>query len=214
MDYTVSYANNVNAGTATVTVTGKGNYSGTLTKTFEIKAAEAQKPDDQNPGAQEPQKPQKPQKPKAPAKNTTLTESKTGIKYKVTKSGTSGGTVEFKAPKNKKVKKVTIPATVKINGITYKVTSIGKDAFKGCTKMTSVTIGKNVTKIGTKAFYGCKKLKNITIKTTKLKSSTAGKNAFKGTPKSAKVKVPKKSLKAYKKFLYKKGIHKKATIKK
>ena len=214
VDYTVSYANNVNAGTATVTVTGKGNYSGTVTKTFEIKAAETQKPDDQNPGAQEPQKPQKPQKPKAPAKNTTLTESKTGIKYKVTKSGTSGGTVEFKAPKNKKVKKVTIPATVKINGITYKVTSIGKDAFKGCTKMTSVTIGKNVSKIGTKAFYGCKKLKDITIKTTKLKSSTVGKNAFKGTPKSAKVKVPKNSLKSYKKFLYKKGIHKKAKIKK
>ena len=74
--------------------------------------------------------------------------------------------------------------------------------------------GKNVTKIGAKAFYGCKKLKNITIKTTKLKSKTVGSKAFKGTPKNAKVKVPKKSLKAYKKFLYKKGIHKKATIKK
>jgi len=35
-DYTVSYANNVNAGTATVTVTGKGNYTGTATKTFMI----------------------------------------------------------------------------------------------------------------------------------------------------------------------------------
>ena len=35
-DYTVSYANNVNAGTATVTVTGKGNYTGTATKEFQI----------------------------------------------------------------------------------------------------------------------------------------------------------------------------------
>ena len=35
-DYTVSYAENVNAGTATVTVTGKGNYSGTKTATFSI----------------------------------------------------------------------------------------------------------------------------------------------------------------------------------
>ena len=108
---------------------------------------------------------------------------------------------------------ITIPSTVKIDGITYKVTSIGKNAFKGCTKLTTVTIGKNVTKIGSKAFYGCKKLKNITIKTTKLKSKSVGSKAFKGTSTKAKVKVPKKSLKAYKKFLVKKGISKKAKIK-
>ena len=36
-DYTVSYSNNVKPGTATVTITGIGNYAGTLTKTFEIK---------------------------------------------------------------------------------------------------------------------------------------------------------------------------------
>ena len=35
-DYTVTYENNVAAGTATVTVTGKGNYTGTITKTFTI----------------------------------------------------------------------------------------------------------------------------------------------------------------------------------
>ena len=35
-DYTVSYTDNVNVGTATVTVTGKGNYAGTKTGTFEI----------------------------------------------------------------------------------------------------------------------------------------------------------------------------------
>ena len=35
-NYTVSYADNVNAGTATVTVTGKGNCSGTATATFPI----------------------------------------------------------------------------------------------------------------------------------------------------------------------------------
>lgn len=37
-DYTVNYANNVNAGTAVVTVTGMGNYSGTIEKTFAITA--------------------------------------------------------------------------------------------------------------------------------------------------------------------------------
>ena len=35
-DYSVSYTDNVNVGTATVTVTGKGNYAGTKTGTFEI----------------------------------------------------------------------------------------------------------------------------------------------------------------------------------
>ncbi|MCD8323664.1 MAG: YDG domain-containing protein [Clostridiales bacterium] len=35
-DYELSYSNNVNAGTATVTITGKGNYTGTLTKNFTI----------------------------------------------------------------------------------------------------------------------------------------------------------------------------------
>ncbi|MBQ7688873.1 MAG: BspA family leucine-rich repeat surface protein, partial [Clostridia bacterium] len=37
-DYTVEYGNNTNKGTATVTVTGNGNYAGTLNETFEITA--------------------------------------------------------------------------------------------------------------------------------------------------------------------------------
>ncbi|MCD7830537.1 MAG: S8 family serine peptidase, partial [Clostridiales bacterium] len=37
-DYAVAYTNNVNYGTATVTITGTGNYSGTVTKTFSISA--------------------------------------------------------------------------------------------------------------------------------------------------------------------------------
>ena len=39
-DYTVEYSNNINAGTATVTVTGIGNYTGILTKTFIINKAQ------------------------------------------------------------------------------------------------------------------------------------------------------------------------------
>ncbi len=35
-DYTVSYKNNTNIGTATVTITGKGDYTGTKTLTFKI----------------------------------------------------------------------------------------------------------------------------------------------------------------------------------
>ena len=38
-DYTVSYKNNTNVGTATVTITGKGSYSGSTSKTFTIAKA-------------------------------------------------------------------------------------------------------------------------------------------------------------------------------
>ena len=35
-DYTVSYSNNINAGEATITITGKGKWTGFITKTFTI----------------------------------------------------------------------------------------------------------------------------------------------------------------------------------
>ena len=38
-EYTVAYSSNTNVGTASVGVAGKGNYSGTVTKTFTINRA-------------------------------------------------------------------------------------------------------------------------------------------------------------------------------
>ena len=46
--YTVSYADNINVGTATVTISGTGEYKGTITKTFVIKNT-AQEPTTENP---------------------------------------------------------------------------------------------------------------------------------------------------------------------
>lgn len=94
------------------------------------------------------------------------------------------------------------------------ITTISDKAFYKCSALNKITIPKKVSKIGKKAFYGCKKLKTITIKTTKLKSSKVGAGAFSGTPKNAVVKVPKSKLSSYKKLLVKKGIGKKAKIKK
>ena len=36
IDYTISYSNNINAGRSIITVNGKGNYTGSITKTFSI----------------------------------------------------------------------------------------------------------------------------------------------------------------------------------
>lgn len=141
-----------------------------------------------------------------PKKGKTYTSDNALAKYKVTKAAKKNGTVEYVMPINKKAKKVEVPASVKIHGVTYKVTSIAKNAFAKNKKITTLTIGKNVKKIGTKAFYKCSKLKKITIKTTKLTSKTVGKNAFKGIHKKATIKVPKKKLNAYKKVLKKRGV--------
>ena len=55
--------------------------------------------------------------------------------------------------------KVVIPATY--NG--KPVTSIGDDAFAGCTSLTSITIPNSVTSIGDDAFASCTSLTSITI---------------------------------------------------
>ena len=56
---------------------------------------------------------------------------------------------------NKYSGKVVIPKTVTYEGIKYSVTSIGDNAFQGCSGLTSVTIPNSVTSIGDNAFKDC-----------------------------------------------------------
>ena len=58
---------------------------------------------------------------------------------------------------------VTIPESFIYDGVTYSVTSIGKEAFYGCKGLTEVTIPNSVTKIGARTFYGCSGLTSINI---------------------------------------------------
>lgn len=171
-------------------------------------------------------------KKKKPAVGTVKTVGQ--IKYKVT--GKNTVTVNKYAKKN--ITKASIPATVKINGYTFKVTAIADSAFSGCSKLTKVTVGSNVKAIGNKAFYKCtklttftasstglnkigkeafsgdKKLANITLKTTKLKKSSVGKDAFKNIKKNATFKVPAKKVSDYKAIFKSKGAGKNIKVKK
>lgn len=166
-----------------------------------------------------------------PARNTKLKVNKTT--YTVTGVGK---TVKYTKDESGAAA-VKIPGTVKIGGITYKVTAvannafknnkkltkvtignyvtdIGKNAFYNCKKLKTVIIGKNVKKIGSKAFYGCKALKNITIKTKKLTAKTVGTSAFKSIYGKAVFKVPASKVNSYKALFKAKGAGKKIKVKK
>jgi hypothetical protein len=56
------------------------------------------------------------------------------------------------------------------------VTSVGGDAFKGCTSLTNITIPDGVTRIGYGAFEGCTSLTNVTISDS---ITSVGGHAFK-----------------------------------
>ena len=107
--------------------------------------------------------------------------------------------------KDKNIKAITVPDTIKVEGTTYKVTEIGANACKNLAKLTKVTIGKNVQKIGKNAFSGCKKLKTINIKTSKLTKKGIGSGCFKGIDAKATFKVPKTMKKDYQSWLVKTG---------
>ena len=50
---------------------------------------------------------------------------------------------------------LSIPSNVTYNGNTYRVISIGNDAFSGCTGLTKIIIPNSVVSIGSYAFYNC-----------------------------------------------------------
>lgn len=85
---------------------------------------------------------------------TALAETP-GIKFVLNAAGTG-----YTVMRNSNVSgEIIIPATY--NG--KPVVEIGKDAFKGCNKIISITIPNSVTAIGAVAFSGCTGLTGITI---------------------------------------------------
>ena len=95
--------------------------------------------------------------PKKATPGKTVKDTATNGIYKVLADGL---TVTFVRPAAKRAT-VRIPETVKVSGITCKVTEISANAFKNNAVLKTVIVGKNVKTIGVNAFYGCKNLTKV-----------------------------------------------------
>ena len=60
---------------------------------------------------------------------------------------------------------IVIEDTIVYNGVEYLVTSIGNDAFNGCS-ITSVVIPEGIVSIGSQSFFECRQLSSINLPST------------------------------------------------
>ena len=133
-DYTLSYKNNVKCGKATVTVTGKGNYTGKVTKTFIIKPKKAAV--------------KKLNSPKTRQLKVTIKKSAGGVTgYQVTystskeftKATTKTATVKGVSSTSKTIKKLKKGKTYYVKVRSYKTVG-GKKYYSAYSKVKSVKV--------------------------------------------------------------------------
>jgi hypothetical protein len=144
--------------------------------------------------------------------NESYVDDTGAAKVKVVTVGSKGtkGEAVYIGPENKTAAAVNIPATVKLGGITYNVTSIEANAFKNNTVVKSVKIPSSVTTIGNNAFSGCKALKKVTIGAN---VTLIGNNAFAGCTSLKSVVIGKKVKEIGKKAFFNCKSLKKITVK-
>ncbi len=82
---------------------------------------------------------------------------------------------------------ITIPSTVTYKETVYNVTSIGDQAFKWCSSLTSITIPSSVTSIRNNAFYWCTGLTSIEIPNS---VTSIGGSAFSGCSRLTSIEIP------------------------
>ena len=141
-DYTLKYANNVNAGTAKVTVTGIGNYTGSVTKTFTIaKAAQA-----------------------ISAANKSVAMGKT-VKLDA-KRAKGNGKLTYKSSNTKiaKVSATGVVTPVKVGKATITITASATANYKAATKKVTVTVAKGTQPMVPKAVARTASLKTLKTK--------------------------------------------------
>ena len=113
------------------------------------------------------------------------------LKYKVSRVNADGtGEAALTGSVTKKLTALNIPDTIRIQGKSFKVTSVEKRAFQNCRKLKKAAFGKYVSAVRAQAFMGCRSLKSVQIKGKALRNISTG--AFKKT--SAKMTVSAKKL--------------------
>ena len=153
-DYLVSCTNNVNVGTATLTATGQGNYTGTLTKNFRIYYADMTG---------------------SCGTNVTYTlhdEDQNGHYEQLIISGT-GAMTDFASSDDVPwaAYRDDITSVIVHSGVTH----IGAWAFYLCQNLTSVSLSEGLTSIGNKAFRCCYRLSALVVPAS---VESVGSNSF------------------------------------
>lgn len=153
------------------------------------------------------------------AKNSALTLKATKSKKTTASKTTSTSDKKTAASKTATDKKdtvkydsiaVKIPASISIDGVTYKVTEVAAKALNNNMNITSVEVGGNVKEIKGKAFYKCSRLSKVRLKTKKIIAMGSG--AFKGVKAKATFYTFNSKISKYKSLLKKAGV-KKPTMK-
>ena len=115
------------------------------------------------------------------------------------------GTAHYKknSASGKKRITVTVPNSIMVNDLSYRVTALDSGCFRNNTKLRTVSLGANVKKIGASAFSGCSKLKSVRIKSKKVTKIASG--AFRGIASNAVIHVPRSRLAKYRKMIRNSG---------
>jgi hypothetical protein len=123
-----------------------------------------------------------------------------GGNYTITKSDSRKGeaTLLGLSDANKEAVRFDIPDTIKVDGISYKVTAVQDYAFFCNKRLRQVKIGANVRQIGYGSFAYCAKLTRVNVCTKQLK--TVESDAFAGHCAAMKVTYPKGKANTYRKW--------------
>jgi len=141
-DYTLSYASNVNAGTAKVTVTGVGNYEGSVTRAFRINKA--------------PQTITGSNKTVAMGKTAGLGARRTAGNGKLTYKSSNAAVA--------KVSATGVVTPVKVGRATVTITAAATANYKAATKKVTVTVTKGAQPMAVKSVARVAPLKTLKLK--------------------------------------------------
>ncbi len=194
VDYTLSYEGNINAGTATAVISGKGLFRGTIRKEFTIQKTgeeshthevvidEAVAASCTGEGLTQGSHCSKcgevlEAQTVIPATGHQYVDGTCekcgdilyiemdGVRYTKEEDLSGNSTIHVSAKPGEKISgKVNIPAEVTMGDTAYTVTVIDANAFADQTELTYVTLPKTITNIGSKAFAGCTSLEGMKFK--------------------------------------------------